>query len=123
MMKVLKDLIEENDNKVLTPKLVENLDNIRLLKIDLGDIPHFKVPHPLLLGFKTAICLHKFAACMNPTLYESKEHDVKEYVKKSGSMMLVHGCGELDLSPCELSDLPSEISIPVTITNQWNSDE
>jgi len=85
---------------VLTLKLLEQRDGddeMRLLKIDLGELPGLRIPHPLLLGLKSGICLHKHAATANPTVYESDEHNAafcQEYAKKKGSMMLLPACGE-----------------------------
>jgi hypothetical protein len=100
--RILKQLIEYNDNRVLTPKMKDSIggegeQQLRFLKIDLGDIPHFSLPHPFSLGIKSGLCLHKHATKSNYNLYKSDENiDLEKYVGEKGSMMLVPGCGVLE---------------------------
>jgi hypothetical protein len=146
-MQTLKKLITFKCNKVLTPKLKMKLrgdscidkDKVpKLLKIDFGNIPHFRCPHPMLLGFKAGVGLHKYCATLNPSQYESEDvdRDVDEYVKMRGSMMLLPSCGDpLDVLSCGNRDsdyeevgtssasAPLEITVPAETTNVATSEK
>jgi len=110
-METLKSLITDSGHKVLTPKLkmristdgrVDDDEVPLLLKIDFGDIPHFRCPHPMLLGFKAAVCLHKYAATSHFSVYqETSKVNVQEYVEQRGSMMLLPACGDpMEIHSC-----------------------
>ena len=116
MTKILKKLISANGNQVLAPELKREYSDGSsnfplLLKIDFGDIPHCRIPHPLLLGNKAAICMHKYAATANPNSYQSTNHcNVKEYAKMKGSMMLRPACGDLSKFKIQASAEDDEMS-------------
>ena len=103
MTLILQQLIGENGILAPEPKREYNDGSSkfpRLLKINFGDIAHCRIPHPLLLGNKAGICMHEYAARANPNAYQSNDHNVQEYTKMKGSMMLRHACGD-----------PSKISV------------
>ena len=99
MTLILQQLIGENGDKILAPEPKREYNDgsskfPRLLKINFGDIAHYRIPHPLVLGKKAGICMHKYAATANPNAYQSNDRNVQEYTKMKGSMMLRPACGD-----------------------------
>ena len=113
---ILQKLINENGYKVLAPEPKREYNDgsskiPRLLKIDFGDIANCRIPHPLMLGKKAGICMHKYAATANPNAYQAKNRNVQEYTKMKGSMMLRPACGD-----------PSKISVQTWAEDDEMSD-